>query len=465
MSQQKQQVTLKRALGFWQSFGVAVGLVVAGTTMVSLNFNFGAIGPGFIVPAAIAGIVSILVATSYAELAAAIPGAGMIADYTKAAMGKGMSIFGVLTGYIVLISTAGACECYVGGQCAEYLVGIDYKLFALICLVLFLVINLLGVESLGKSQIVLTFGMIAVLIVLGIGGLLGIGTVAEAHSVPFAPNGMGAVWTGLGAGIWLYIGIEYICPMAEEVINPQKNVPRAMIAGVITIFVADMLFGEAMVRYVPDLEMLVTSDVPQLVAAESMYGTVGVVLVSIATVFAGGSSADSHMAGVPRMLYGLARDGLLPKIFAYLHPKFRTPWVSIFATFALMMIPFIVGVDITKLMDFVNMACTAWLISYLMIQVDVIILRRKYPNLHRPFKSPMYPVPQIISIIMILYAIWGMGTEIMLKTLPFEIVFVLYAVLWVKFKMKEPFFQTVPLEEMAKEINIKFDDDVKAIEE
>ena len=100
-----------------------------------------------------------------------------------------------------------------------------------------------------------------------------------------------------------------------------------------------------------------------------------------------------------------------------------------------------------------------------MIQVDVIILRRKYPNLHRPFKSPMYPVPQIISIIMILYAIWGMGTEIMLKTLPFEIVFVLYAVLWVKFKMKEPFFQTVPLEEMAKEINIKFDDDVKAIEE
>ena len=106
-----------------------------------------------------------------------------------------------------------------------------------------------------------------------------------------------------------------------------------------------MLFGEAMLRYVPSLDMLTSSDVPQLVAAESMYGTVGVVLVSIATVFAGGSSADSHMAGVPRMLYGLARDGLLPGIFAYLHPKFRTPWVAIFATFALMMIPFIGNTD------------------------------------------------------------------------------------------------------------------------
>ena len=456
--QQNQQVTLKRALGFWQSFGVAVGLVVAGTTMVSLNFNFGAIGPGFIIPAAIAGVVSILVATSYAELAAAIPGAGMIADYTKAAMGKGMSIFGVLTGYIVLISTAGACECYVGGQCAEYLLGINYKLFALICLVIFLIINLIGVESLGKSQIFLTFGMIAVLIVLGIGGLLDIGTPGDPVPVPIAPNGWGAVWTGLGAGIWLYIGIEYICPMSEEVINPQKNVPRAMIAGVCTIFVADMLFGEAMVRYVPSLEALTTSDIPQLVAAESMYGMAGLVLVSIATIFAGCSSADSHMAAVPRMLYGLARDGLLPRIFAYLHPRFRTPWIAIFASFALMMIPFIVGLDITSVMDFINIACTAWLISYIMIQVDVIILRKKYPKLHRPFKSPMYPIPQIISIIMILYAIWGMGTEIMLKTLPFEIGFIVYAVIWVKLRMKEKFFEPVPLEEMAKEINIKFDD-------
>ena len=65
---------------------------------------------------------------------------------------------------------------------------------------------------------------------------------------------------------------------------------------------------------------------------------------------------------------------------------------------------------------------------------------------------------------MILYAIWGMGTEIMLKTLPFEIAFILYAVIWVKFKMKEPFFQRVPLEEMKKEIYIKFDDREKEIE-
>ena len=114
----KVKTTLKRALGFWQSFGIAVGLVVAGTTMVSLAFNFGAIGPAFIIPAAIAGVASVLIATSYAELAAAIPGAGMIVDYTLPAMGRSTAIFGMLTGYIVLITAGGACECFIAGQFA-----------------------------------------------------------------------------------------------------------------------------------------------------------------------------------------------------------------------------------------------------------------------------------------------------------------------------------------------------------
>lgn len=450
------EVTLKRALGFWQSFGVAVGLVVAGTTMVSLTYNFGAIGPGFIIPAGLAAIISILVCTSYAELASCVPSAAMIVDYTLPAMGRSTSIFAMLTGYIVLISTAGASECYVAGQCAEYVCGIDYKLFALILLVFFLIINCIGVEALGKSQVVLTFGMIFILIIFGIGGLLGIGVVGEAHEIEFAPYGWTPIWTGMGAGIWLYIGIEYICPMAEEVINPQKNIPRAMIAGVVTIFVADMLFGEAAVRYI-DLDVLTTSDVPQLEAAKAMFGSVGVIALAIATVFAGGSSADSHMAAVPRMLYGLAREGMLPKIFAYVHPKFRTPWVSIIASFACMMVPFFVGLDINRVVNFVNIACVAWVVSYIITQVDVIILRKKYPKLHRPFKSPAFPIPQIVGIVACVYIIATMGAACIIPACGFMAAFAIYALIWVKFKMKQPCFKPVPIEEMD-HVKIEWDE-------
>ena len=220
------QVTLKRALGFWQCFGISVGLVVAATTVVSLCNYFGSVGPAFIIPAGVAAFTCILVVMSYAELSSAIPGAGMVVDYTLIAMGRTMSIFSMLAGYIVLISTAGACETFIAGMCAEELFGIHYKVFAGILVALFLIVNLVGVTALGKSQIALTTAKMATLAALGIGGLLHIFTASDPQPVEFAPYGWEPVLTAMGGGIWLYIGIEYVCPMSEEVIKPERIFPR-----------------------------------------------------------------------------------------------------------------------------------------------------------------------------------------------------------------------------------------------
>ena len=452
----KSGVTLKRALGFWQSFGIAVGLVVAATTMVSLTNYFGNVGPAFIIPAAIAGVAVIFIVMSYAELATAIPGCGMIADYTLPAMGRSMAIFGVLTGYIVLISAGGACESFISGMCANYVWGVPVKPFAFGLLLLFLIINFIGVEFLGRAQIILTVGMISVLVILGIGGLLGVGVTAEPLPFVFNPYGWGTVATAMLGGIWLYIGIEYVCPMTEEIVNPEKNIPRAMILGVVVIFIADMLFGLAVVKYVP-LDLIAISDIPQLVGAEVMYGTAGVTLLAIATIFAGASSADSHMAAVPRMLYGLARDGMLPRAVAYLHPRFRTPWIAILIAFGCLSSPLFVNVDISVIMNYVSIACVAWLVSYIIVQVDLIILRKKYPNLHRPFKSPMYPLPQIVGILTCLYTIATSGGEAIWGATIFMGVFMVYSLIWVKFKMKEKCFQPLGFEEMS-HISVKFDE-------
>lgn len=454
--EKKQQVTLKRALGFWQSFGVAVGLVVAATTMVSLTNNFGNVGPAFIIPAALAGVAVILIVTSYAELATAIPGCGMIADYTLPAMGRTMSIFGVLTGYIVLISAGGACESIISGLCAEYVWGIPHKPFAFGLLLCFLIINFIGVEFLGRAQIILTTVMISVLVILGVGGLFGIGVSAEAIPMVFNPYGWGTVASAMLGGIWLYIGIEYVCPMTEEIVNPERNIPRSMILGVVVIFIADMLFGMAVVKYVP-LDLIAMSDIPQLVGAEAMYGAGGVTLLAIATIFAGASSADSHMAAVPRMLYGLARDGMLPSFIAYLHPRFRTPWVAIFIAFACLSTPLFIKVDISVIMNYVSIACVAWLVSYIIVQLDVIILRRKYPKLHRPFRSPLYPLPQIIGIATCIYTIATSGMAAITGAGYFMVVFMIYSIIWVKFKMKKKCFEPLTFDEMP-HIKVKFDE-------
>ena len=459
-----QQVTLKRTLGFWQAYASAVGLVVAGTTMVSLAYYFGLVGPVFIIPAFIALIISLIVTLSYAELASAIPGAGMIAEYTLPAMGRTMAILGVLLGYIVLVSAAGAMESIVAGLCAQSVWGINYKLFAGFLLVFFLVINLLGVEIFGKLQIAMTVAMLAALAVTGSMGLLAVGTVNPMlENVVFNPGGWGVVSQSIAGGIWLYIGIEYVCPMAEEIVKPEKNIPKAMIFGLLTIFVCDMLFGEAILKYI-DPTILTTSSVPQLEGIKAMMGGIGVTILAVATILASGSSINSHIAAVPRMLYGLARDGMMPRIFSYLHPRFRTPWVSIFTVAALLAFPIFFSRDINGIMIMISVACVTWLMSYIIAQVDVIILRKTHPQLQRPFKSPLFPVPQIIGIMACLYMILtihpdpDMKKKIFMLAAAFLAIALTYSVLWVKFVMKKKCFEPVLVAEIENITHINIEE-------
>jgi hypothetical protein len=119
--------------------------------------------------------------------------------------------------------------------------------------------------------------------------------------------------------------------------------------------------------------------------------------------------------------------------------------------------PLFVNVDISVIMSYVSIACVAWLVSYIMVQVDLIIIRKKYPKLHRPFKSPMYPLPQIIGIATCVYTIVTSGSAAMTGAGYFMIAFMIYSILWVKFKMKKKCFEPVTFDEMP-HIIVKFDE-------
>lgn len=444
---------LVRTLGFWRAFSTCTGLVVAGTTMVTLGYSMGLVGPAFMVSAFIAMIVSILVSFSYSELSSFMPGAGMIGDYTMVAMGPFMAIVSVLGGYMVLVSAAGAMESITAGLAVESMApNVSASVVALTLLVLFLGVNLVGVGVFGSVQVFTTGSMIIGTSIMGIMGLAEWGTLTVPSDIPFNPKGWDVVFQSLALGIWLFVGIEYVAPMAEEVKQPEKNIPKAMLFGLLTIFVADMLFGQAIAMYVP-LDVLEASTAPQVDGAGAMFGDIGKVIMVVITVLASASSINSHMAAVPRMLYGLAREGLLPRAFTYVHPRFRTPWVGIIAVFLLLCIPFMLSISMDLIATMILASCVTWLLSYVIAQVNVIILRKRYPDIPRPFRTPFFPIPQLIGIAACIYMIvtihpeGAMKLQIYAISGGFMLFIVAYAALWLKAK-NIPLFTPVPLSQL-----------------
>lgn len=454
---QMSQVKLKRTLGFWTAYSASVGLVVSGTAMVVLGNGYGVGGPAFSIVALISLIIILCVALSYSEMAAMLPGAGMVGEYTLVSFGKLPALFAVLGGYIVLVGTDGGTNMIVGGQSFETLTGIPWYLGVIFILGTLTIINLLGVSTFGRIQTILAITMMSILGLLGLAGILGIGTVEQLAEQPaFSPLTWKEQAGTLGIAIWLFIGMEFVTPLAEEIKNPSRNIPLAMLFGCFSIWVVDLLFGLGITKYI-QLDVLAQSTIPHVAGAEAMFGMPGLVLMGIVSILAAITTCDTYLAGVPRMLYGLSKEGLLPKVFSSLHPKTRTPWYGIFFVIGLMMIvlifAFINNADIGFITTMIAVACSTWLMSYIITQLNVIVLRKRYPDAKRPFKTPLYPLPQVIGIGACIYMIYTLYVDLQVLKISLVVISIilLFSVVYLKMK-KQKLFSPVPLDEILDKI-------------
>ncbi len=444
-----------KKLGFVSSFSVAVGLVVASSTLVTLGQGMGAAGGGFIFAMVAAWLLQYFSAQSFAELTTAMPKSGSINVYARMAMGPAAGILCVLAGYVYMSFLTVPAELSVAGAVFNEVFAADFSpaLFALILLVLFTLANLLGVDIFAKLQIVLTVAMIVSMSALGIVGLLNIGNTAPSlPSMSFNPMGIG-VLSMTALAIWLYIGIEFVCPMVEEINKPERNIPWAMFSGLIVIFFVNILYGFASIKYVP-AESLASSDTPHILAAQAILGGGGKIWIGIVSILATASSVNTFVAVIPRMLYSMAKEGEAPKLFAVIHPKFRTPWVGIVLVslvYGLLLFMGIAGIE--KIMILIMSAAACWLLVYMMAHIIVIIMRFKYPSLKRPYKSRLYPFPQIAGSLGIVYAIWEIWPDMITRMEIYKyalvaiVICVIYALVWTKFVMKRKAFTPVSLEE------------------
>ena len=452
----KSNNVLKRSLGLTSLIAICVGVVVGQGPLITILQGVGINATGFFVAMLIAFVLALGYVFTFSELTLMMPKAGGISTYTEVAIGHLPAIVVTIAGYLGIAVFAGAADLFLLDYVMDTLYPNTFNHFGLWIYVIIIILNILGIEAFATVQNLLAFMMLAALFIIGIAGV----SSSEVQDIPFDNLflGLGSLdWNILSLtvlAVWAFLGMEFVCPLVEETKQPEKNLPKAMI---ISCFILLVVYGlVALAGYHKVLgEELVASSIPHWVLVKSIFGENARLLMAVLAITAAATCFSTGIASISRMLYGMAKNNQLPTVFRLIHPKFKTPWFGILFQCSLAIAVYIIFQDSQNVIILMMISCSAiFLLVYIMAHLDLIILRKKYPEFHRPYRSPFYPVFQIIGIIAMIYLIVNnsptpeMTKSVYLNTGLVVGITALYAVFWIKFRMKKPFFKGEPIEEV-----------------
>ncbi|WP_242082929.1 APC family permease [Aestuariivivens sediminis] len=453
---QKANNALKRSLGLTSLIAICVGVVVGQGPLITILQGVGIDATGFVVAMLIAFVLSLSYVFTFSELALMMPKAGGISTYTEVAVGHLPAIIVTIGGYLGIAVFAGAADLFLLDYVMDTLYPDTFSRFGLWVYIIIIILNILGIEVFATVQNLLAFVMLTALIVIGIAGI----SSSAVQDIPFEGliSGIGALdWSLLSLtvlAVWAFLGMEFVCPLVEETKQPEKNLPKAML---ISCFILLLIYGSiALAGYhkVPGKE-LVDSSIPHWVLVKSIFGENARLIMAVLAITAAATCFSTGIASISRMLFGMAKNNQLPSAFKRLHPKFKTPWFGIFFQCSLAIAVYIIFQDSQNIIILLMISCSAiFLLVYIMAHLDLMILRKKYPEFHRPYRSPFYPVLQILGIIGMIYLIINnspspeMTKKVYVNAGVFMGITALYAVLWIKYRMKKPYFKGESIEKV-----------------
>ena len=228
-----------------------------------------------------------------------------------------------------------------------------------------------------------------------------------AHFEDFAPNGMNSIFLTAGFVFVSYGGLLKIATLAEEIKTPKRTIPLALFASLLVVVVIYCLMLVVTVGVLP-AEQLKGSLTPIADAAKVFMGTPGYHLLTAAALLAFISTANAGIMSASRYPLALAKDRLLPSFIGRISSRFQTPWVAILIT------TIVIGISmVLQLETLVKAASTVVILSYILTNVSVIILRESHIQNYRPsFKAPLYPWVQLVSIFCFSLLILDMGRDV-----------------------------------------------------
>lgn len=430
-------VRLKRTLGPLMLWGLGVGYVISG---MYFGWNLGLPEGGTLGLAIATFFIIILYITftfSYAELACAIPKAGGVFDYACKAMGRRMGFIAGMAQIIEFVFAPPAIAAAIGAYFHIFFPQFSVTVIAIAAYVFFTALNIYGVKAAAIFELVITaFAVFELLLFCGIA----LPHFSWQHFTQNAfPHGWKGVWAATPFAIWFFLGLEGVANVAEETVNPQRNVLFGFGTALFTLIILCALVFVAAIG-VGGWEKIVypsagaaASDSPLPLALAQITGSNGWLYHLLITIGLMGLVASFHglILAASRASYEFGKAGCIPAVFGKVHPKFKTPINALLLNTCIGIVALLTG----KTGDIITIACFGAISLYIFAMIAVLILRRTEPELPRPFKTPFFPYFPVIALLIAVVSLIAMTTLNIKLSLLFLGIMVL-AYIWFHFFVK-----------------------------
>ncbi|WP_018211546.1 ethanolamine permease [Desulfitobacterium hafniense] len=401
---------LKRVAGPLLLWGLGVGYVISGDYF---GWNFGMLAGGFwglAIATVLMAIMYTAMCLTIAELATAIPFAGGAYAFGRAALGPWG---GYLAGIGVVLEYVLAPAVIVNGIVGYVNVlfpGVPDWAWIIGFFAIFLALNVFGAKTTLTFELIMTSIAVVGLFIFAalaiphfrLENLLDV--VPNPGQSEFLPAGFFGIWATIPYAIWFFLAVEGLPLVSEECKDPVKDMPKGLISAILTLLVtgAIVLFltsGIGGANFIggsdspiPDALALVFGESHSLVKILALIGLAGLI-----------ASFNGIIFGYGRVVFSLSRAGYLPRFLSKVHPRFRTPYVALLVGGLIGAVGAILGNgDIL-----IQIAVFGAVISYIMMMLSAIVLRKKNPNMPRPYKVPGYPVTPYLALILAVFALFA----------------------------------------------------------
>ncbi len=411
---------LKRSIGVFQLTMFGVGATVGTGIFFVLSEAVPEAGPGVIVSFLIAGIAAGLAAICYAELASAVPVSGSTYSYAYTTLGEvvamgvaacllleyGVSTAAVAVGWSQYVNKL--LDNFFGGHLPQAISAAPWdttpgiiNLPAVFLVSMCAMLLIRGASESAKVNTVMVLIKLGVLVMFAVIAFTAFDTDRFAD---FAPLGVAGIGSAAGTIFFSYIGLDAVSTAGDEVKDPQRTMPRAILAALITVTSVYLLVTLAALGAQTwtsfEGQEAGLAKILDDVTGANYWGTV-LAAGAVISIF---SVTLVTLYGQTRILFAMGRDGLLPSMFAKVNTRSMTPVNN--TIIVAIVVSILAGlVPLNYLADMVSIGT---LVAFIVVSVGVVILRVREPDLPRGFKVPGYPVTPVLSVLACLYILYSL---------------------------------------------------------